>query len=40
MRELVPKDVTEEIVNRNGEVVAKKVEHQALDGEFTWKNMS
>ena len=32
MRELVPRDVTEEIVNKDGDVVANKVEHQALDG--------
>ncbi|CAB4019689.1 lipoxygenase homology domain-containing 1-like, partial [Paramuricea clavata] len=31
VRELVPRDVTEEIVTKNGEVVANKVEHQALD---------
>jgi hypothetical protein len=33
VRELVPKDVTEEIVTKDGEVVANKVKHEALDGE-------
>ena len=32
VRELVPRDVTEEIVDKNGEVVTNKVEHESLDG--------
>lgn len=37
VRELVPGDVTEEIVDESGEVVAGKVEHKALDGKSTYK---
>ena len=32
VRELVPRDVTGEIVDKDGEVVSNKVEHQSLDG--------
>ena len=32
VRELVPRDVTEEIVDKDWEVVSNKVEHQSLDG--------
>ena len=32
VRELVPRDVTEEIVDKDGEVISNKVEHQSLDG--------
>ena len=32
VRELVPKGVTEELVNKHGEVTSNKVDHQALDG--------
>lgn len=34
VRELVPKDVTEELVDKHGEVVSNKVDHQALDGKI------
>ena len=32
VRELVPRDVTDEIVDKDGEVVSNKVEHQSLHG--------
>lgn len=35
VRELVPKDVTEEIVTKDGEIVSNKVEQEALDGKST-----